>query len=382
MSTPISTPDLLAYDEGPTIIGLCAAMMPCSAVVVALRLWARRRMKMPLEWDDWLIVMSLPLLWSVAILGIAAVCYGGVGRHLNAVLAEDPAIFGRSMLDNVSRNVSYGTVLYTVKASVLLMYYRIFPTTGMKVGGYVLGGLTLAWWLAVVLVSTFQCTPVHKAWNPLMEGGKCLDTNKFFLGNSIPSIITDALILCLPVLEVSKLQVRRSQKVAIGGMFLLGGLVVVISCIRLKVVIDLSNAGADADFTQLIGPCWIWTTIEPTIAMLCASLPTMRPLMHFLFGRFIGGSSDGKNNVTGLVTIGGTGSNQSAKGKGQKSGRSFKRLDDNDSADEPVLWPEGYVNDQTTIAERSQTLGSCDEDIPLDAIKVQKGITWTESRKM
>lgn len=57
MSTPISTPDLLAYDEGPTIIGLCAAMM--SAVVIALRVWARRRMKMPLEWDDWLIVMSL-----------------------------------------------------------------------------------------------------------------------------------------------------------------------------------------------------------------------------------------------------------------------------------------------------------------------------------
>lgn len=108
--------------------------------------------------------------------------------------------------------------------------------------------------------------------------------------------------------------------------------------------------------------------------------------MPFLFGRFIGGSSDGKNNVTGLVKICGTGSNQSVKGKGHKSGRSFKRLDDNDSADEqadePVLWPEGYVNDQTTIAERSQTLGSCDEDIPLDAIKVQRGITWTESRKM
>lgn len=104
------------------------------------------------------------------------------------------------------------------------MFYRIFPTTGMKVGGYVLGGLTLAWWLAVVLVSTFQCTPIHKAWNPLMEDDKCLETNKFFLGNSIPNIVTDALILCLPVLEVSKLQVRRSQKVAIGGMFLLGGL--------------------------------------------------------------------------------------------------------------------------------------------------------------
>ncbi|RSL65169.1 hypothetical protein CEP54_004296 [Fusarium duplospermum] len=278
---------------------------------------------------------------------------------------------------------TYGTVLCTIKAAILLMYYRIFPTRFMKLGGYVLGGMTFAWWVAVVFVSIFQCVPVQKTWHPFMEGGHCLDKNQFFLGNSIPNIITDALILCLPVYEVSKLQVRRSQKLAIIGIFLLGGIVVVISCIRLKVVIDLVNAGVDADFTQLIGPCWIWTTVEPTIGLLCASLPTMQPVMHLLFGRFIGGSSKERENTSsGLVTIGGTGSKSTTKNKVQAKDGPFKRLHDNDSAEEPVLWPESYINEQSTVVERTvyaKDVGP--EAIPLDSIAVHKGMTWTESRR-
>lgn len=57
-----------------------------------------------------------------------------------------------------------------------------------------------------------------------MKGGTCLDKNKFFIGNSIPNIVMDAMIIALPVFEVSKVQVPRSQKIGIAGIFLLGGL--------------------------------------------------------------------------------------------------------------------------------------------------------------
>lgn len=57
-----------------------------------------------------------------------------------------------------------------------------------------------------------------------MKEGTCLDKNRFFIGNSIPNIVMDAMIIALPVFEVSKVQVPRSQKIAIAGIFLLGGL--------------------------------------------------------------------------------------------------------------------------------------------------------------
>ncbi|KAI8717605.1 hypothetical protein NCS52_00836900 [Fusarium sp. LHS14.1] len=170
------------------------------------------------------------------------------------------------------------------------------------------------------------------------------------------------------------------------GAYVLGGMtfawcVIVISCIRLKVVIGLANAGVNADFTQLITPCWIWTTVEPTIELLCASLPTMQHIMHLLFGRFISGSSKERDHTSsGLVTIGGTGSKSTNMNKTQAKDGPFKRLHDNDSAEEPVLWPESYINEPSTTVERTvYAKGVGQGAIPLHSTAVNKGITWTES---
>lgn len=46
----------------------------------------------------------------------------------------------------------------------------------------------------------------------------------FFNGNSIPNIITDAMVVLLPLPYVWQLQLRLSQKVAVGGIFALGAL--------------------------------------------------------------------------------------------------------------------------------------------------------------
>lgn len=111
-----------------------------------------------------------------------------------------------------------------MKASILAMYYRIFPTRFMKLAVYTIGSTVILWFVAVELVVVFQCTPVHKSWSPFMTGGTCVDKAKFFIGNAVPNIINDVMILTLPVYEVWKLQVSRSQKNAIAGAFLLGGL--------------------------------------------------------------------------------------------------------------------------------------------------------------
>ncbi|KAM0338677.1 hypothetical protein ACHAPU_011234 [Fusarium lateritium] len=210
-----------------------------------------------------------------------------------------------------------------------------------------------------------------------MEGGQCLDKNRFFIGNSIPNIVMDAMIIGLPVFEVSKVQVPRSQKIAIAGIFLLGGLIVIISCIRLKYIVSLLQAGAQADFTKLILTPWIWTVIEPTVGLLCACLPTMQPLMYILFGRFITKATQDRSKE-GIVTIGGSGSKQLDRQRVPAKDGPFRRLHDNDSAEEPVLWPETYYNQQNTVVKHAKE--GVVEAIPLGSINVQKDMRWEESR--
>jgi len=141
------------------------------------------------------------------------------------------------------------TCLALIKWSVLAMYYRIFPTRFMKLGYAVLGAMTAAWWIAVMLVTIFQCLPVHKYWD-LETPGKCVNANVFYIStNGVPNIIMDAMILCLPIYEVYKLHVSRKLKIAIGANFLVGSLVIIASIIKLKVMVDLYHLGPTADVT-------------------------------------------------------------------------------------------------------------------------------------
>jgi hypothetical protein len=127
--------------------------------------------------------------------------------------------------------------------------------------------------------------------------------------------------------------------------------------------------------TELIGACWIWSTIEPTIGILCACLPAMRPVMQVLFGRFSGDSSTGGTSDSGhLVTIGSSGAKTVAKSRCSITDGHFRVLSDNDSAEDPVLWPEQYNNERHVIVE-----GSRPDSVPMEAIRVQKDMTWTET---
>lgn len=115
----------------------------------------------------------------------------------------------------------YGTLLVVVKFSILAMYWRIFPTKFVRRGCAVLGGITLAWLIAIALVAFLQCDPIQKIWLPDTPG-HCIDNNKFFVGNAVPNIFTDVCIVMLPAYEVSRLHMASSQKISLACVFLLG----------------------------------------------------------------------------------------------------------------------------------------------------------------
>ena len=131
-----------------------------------------------------------------------------------------------------------------VKCSVLAMYWRIFPTRFVKTGTICLGSLVLVWWLACIFVSIFQCKPIKKAWQPLLEG-HCINHNHVFMGKAIPNFTIDFFILCLPIVEVLKLHVRKPQKIALGAVFVFGALACVSSVVRFKVMYSSTTNAKD-----------------------------------------------------------------------------------------------------------------------------------------
>lgn len=124
----------------------------------------------------------------------------------------------------------YSITITTVKLSVLLSYHRMFPnsatTLKFKVGVYGLAAVSVILGLGTFIACIFECDLTSLYWDRTSYG-LCIDMKAFLLSTAILNLVTDISILILPVSVVWKLQIKKSQKVAISGIFLLGGLYVV-----------------------------------------------------------------------------------------------------------------------------------------------------------
>lgn len=153
------------------------------------------------------------------------------------------------------------------------MLRRVFDTPKMRICCNVLGNLTVIWSLLFIGLGVFQCLPVQRAWNPTVPG-QCLDIKTLFIGNAIPNIVTDAVMVALPIYPVMQLRLPLSQRIAVVGIFLLGSFVCAASIYRLTTVTALNPM--DIAFT--LKGATIFGHVETAVAIMSACLPTLRPL--------------------------------------------------------------------------------------------------------
>lgn len=124
-----------------------------------------------------------------------------------------------------------GTVLYgagstSVRLSVIIFYFRIFPTTAVRRGGYIIVGICAAWFVAIEALNLATCTPIAYMWDPTIPGGHCITAPAGVIVLGALNVVIDAVTVALPIHEVIKLNLSREKKFVIFGVFLIGGMCV------------------------------------------------------------------------------------------------------------------------------------------------------------
>lgn len=117
----------------------------------------------------------------------------------------------------------YFTTLALIKASLLLLYYRYFSVSRpFRIALYISAGVIVCWYLAVFFATIFQCVPVAAFWDRHIKNKKCVNLSAFSTDAGVTNLVTDVMILCLPMPMVWTLHTNRTQKVTLTGIFLLG----------------------------------------------------------------------------------------------------------------------------------------------------------------
>ncbi|KAL2854879.1 hypothetical protein BJY01DRAFT_257637 [Aspergillus pseudoustus] len=262
-----------------------------------LRLLSRKAKRVPLGWDDWTLILGMIFVIGTGGLNYAST-YHGMGRHMTAALQEglDITMFFKLLY---AFEPVYITAVAIIKFSVLLMYNRIFPVRYIRIGSYILGGITLAWLISVDLVAIFQCTPVHKAWNQQLVPGRCIDLKAALIGNGVPNFVTDICILALPCRCIWNLQAGLWQRISVIAVFLSGSFVVFASIYRFSLIFILDIN----DIPWTLADAQTWCVVEICAGIISACLPTVIPLLKPLLRRMMGvsfstNSRSRKSNVT------------------------------------------------------------------------------------
>lgn len=122
----------------------------------------------------------------------------------------------------------YKIQISLAKISVVLFLLRIFQTPTFRYISYGLIGINAAIGITWALVDSFRCIPTHLTWDGWTneESGQCINFINSILVNCLVNIFVDAVIIILPVFEVSKLQMPLRKKLTVALMFVVGSVYV------------------------------------------------------------------------------------------------------------------------------------------------------------
>ncbi|KAH7275904.1 hypothetical protein B0J15DRAFT_507405 [Fusarium solani] len=200
-----------------------------------------------------------------------------LGRHVGTDVSMEQVVdFLRYLF---AASLTYVFAIAFIKLTILALYWKLFSITA-RVPIAILFSSVVIWMVVLVFVATFSCNPVEKQWNILIEHGKCMEQKPVYLGGSLPNVIIDFVLVGMPLPSVFRLNIPLGRRLILAGMFTLGFFICIVSIIRLTIVMSIRTD--DRNVTYNLRDFMLWSTVEINIGLVCACLPSMRPLLQVI----------------------------------------------------------------------------------------------------
>ena len=125
----------------------------------------------------------------------------------------------------------YFAAIVLVKLSILAFFYEIFGTSiPFRIAIWVLVTLVMAWEIGFTVLNFNLCNPISQVWDLSPTNSHNCISGPHYLINGVSNVITDFLILCLPIRAVWYMKLPSRAKIGLSIVFLLGSLCVFAPC--------------------------------------------------------------------------------------------------------------------------------------------------------
>ncbi|KAF9885756.1 hypothetical protein FE257_012338 [Aspergillus nanangensis] len=283
----------------PALVGGILAFIAFILRIIARTPWFGGKF----GWDDY--TMGLTIMLSIALTALSPVLADyGLGRDMWTLPFHNITMI---LYFYFWDELIYLSILPMTKISICCFYLRVFPQRGFRTITYIVIALNVGYLISFVLISVFQCTPLHGAWEHWDGSGnfRCNNINAQGWCAAILNMLLDIIVMLLPLRELYRLNLSMRKKLYVMCMFSLGIFVTLVSILRLESMIHFaSTQNLTWDYTAI----GYWSTIECHVGIICACLPAIRALMRRVspgvFGDTAVGTAPSKRSGSRSVTMG------------------------------------------------------------------------------
>jgi hypothetical protein len=185
---------------------------------------------------------------------------------------------------SLANTIIYLLCLTFTKLSILCLYIRVLTYDYVRRAAKVMLAVVVITHLYILATLFTACIPLSAFWelDPVKRANAYCHPIKIYWSHAGLNIVTDFLIFILPLTVLHKIRTSRPQKVALLIIFLLAFVVCIISLVRVLLLARDVDAGA-MDVTWDGGKTANWNIWETNIAIICACLTTMKPIVSKFF---------------------------------------------------------------------------------------------------
>ncbi|RDL40284.1 uncharacterized protein BP5553_00263 [Venustampulla echinocandica] len=248
-----------------------------AAIAIALRVWVRGMKGTPLALQDWLLFLGWFFSLGLTITIIIFVGFGGLGQHQKHV-STDSVILTLQLLPAAE---SLWTMANTAtKVSILLVYKNIFALRKFRILADTVIVIVIMLAVGNIIQCLAICRPFAFQWDKTIEGGVCGNQTLGILLVAFLNLVTDLMIVIMPMPLVWKLKMPRPKRLVLMAIFGLGIIICVITILRIVFTFSLIQNPHDSTYWIAINA--IFLTLEPNLGMVNACLLLLKPLLHRL----------------------------------------------------------------------------------------------------
>ncbi|KLU85267.1 hypothetical protein MAPG_04295 [Magnaporthiopsis poae ATCC 64411] len=226
------------------------------------------------------------------------------GGYVNSVVYPIPTVLSKTVI-----------LLFLLEINAVQKWYRWSIYTTMFV--------VVAAGIGIFFASVFPCWPIAKSYDLAFPPnvGSCINRPAMYQATAALGVITDVMIIGIPVPMVLSLHISRNKKIGLLILFAIGSATVITSIVRLYLLITILD---DVDQTWGGGPVSVWILVEANLLIMCACLSTLRHFFRAVAPGFLSSSRGSKGKKASGRLSGTEGSELqtigqiSSKGRGKK----------------------------------------------------------------